>query len=78
MTAEEWMQLPDDERRNLIMSAFGEVFPEVQRLIIKLSIFPITALTQEEAPALLEALYLASIEYTRYCNEAVPEGAELH
>lgn len=78
MTAEEWMKLPDEERRSLLMSAFGNVFPDVQRLIVKLSILPVKAITQEEAPILLEALYLASIEYTRYCTQTIPEGESFH
>jgi hypothetical protein len=72
------MNMSEEERRHVIMSSFGEVFPEVQRLIVKLSIMPSSAITETESSILLHALYLSSIEYTRYCNQMVPEGASLH
>lgn len=78
MSIEELMELSEDERRYLIMSNFSEVFPYVQNLILKLSLSNTTTLSQEESIVAIQALYLASIEYTRYWNKVIPEGERIH
>jgi hypothetical protein len=78
ISLEELMAMSEEERRHVIMSSFGEVFPDVQRLIVKLSIMPSSSITETESAILLHALYLSSIEYTRYCNNLIPEGEPLH
>lgn len=78
ISLEEFMQLSEEDRRHILMSSFGSQFSQVHNLIVKLSILPPSSLTEEETPILVQALYLASIEYTRYCENLIPEGEPIH
>ena len=77
-TIEELMEMSDEERRHLVMSVFGTIFPQVQDLLVRLSINPAPQLRAEDIPILVQALYLASIEYSRYMSNMVPEGESIH
>lgn len=78
ITLEELMDMPEDKRRMLLMSSFSHVFPDVQRLIVKLSILPPSAITDSDTTVLLHALYLATMEYSRYVSTLIPEGEPIH
>lgn len=78
-TLQEIMQLSDEERRQLAMHTFGEVFPEMQVLLHKLTTEEGTvSITQHDLMLCIHAIYLASIEYTRYCGEQTSDVGALH
>ena len=73
------MNLSDEERRHLAMSYFGEIFPEVQDLLNRLtSEDKIIKMTEMDIIVCIHAMYLASIEYTRYCTEQVKKDEVVH
>lgn len=75
-TVQEIMQMNDEDRRHLAMHTFGEIFPEMQLLLAKLtSDQEEIGFTQRDLMLCIHAIYVASMEYTRYCTEQTEEGA---
>lgn len=77
-TVQEIMQMSDDDRRHLAMTTFGEVFPDMQLLLDKLSSEKTIDITQRDLMLCIHAIYLASIEYNRYCVEQTKDFGEVH
>jgi len=77
-TVEEVLQLSSEERRHLAMATFGQVFPQMQELLERLTTQNTVSISEQDLMLCIHAIYLASIEYTRYCTEQADTEGAIH